>query len=189
MKETTPKSFVGLVASVPIALKLSPPPDPFSLLHADDLHMTIAFLGVVPQQMALLGLRAAHEKLKIAWPSGLVVEFDTVGPMTPDPRGRFRALAARVRSDFRLVPYLKPAREATQAAAGAKKDSLGDDPHVTVARSEAMLDDQLRRAATEWAARQNIAAQFVRLDGVALFERDHEGTDGRRYREIARMVL
>ena len=160
---------------------LSAPPDGARLFHADDLHVTLAFLGPCGEPRA----RAAWDLARvIRWQAG---DF-TPGALSPfGPRRSPTTWALEPRPESSWLKALLGAHAGPlAAAAGGVPDAHARSPrpHVSVARTGRRADPA---ALAAWAARQPLPDGSARLDALALWT----WSDDRRVRlfqvvEVAR---
>jgi 2'-5' RNA ligase len=145
------------------AARITAPPAGCRLLHADDLHFTVAFLGAVEEHAARAGFAA------LRWPGG--AQEVTLGDVVPmgNPR-RFSALSAvAVAGRAELEAAMTQARSAVWAAAGASPDSRPARAHLTLARPQRRATAAQRTAALAWAAGLRLHAVRIALDRIALY--------------------
>lgn len=143
--------------------RLSAPPANVRLLHPDDLHATIAFLGAVSEAQARRAMAALSLSL-----APLRVTLGSVVAMG-NPR-RFSALSALVdRGRPELEGAMAESRERAWSAAESERDDRPPKAHVTVARPTRKATDRERRAALEWASSLSLGGVEVLVDRVALY--------------------
>ena len=121
--------------------RLPAPPAQVRLFPADDLHLTVAFLGNVSEEAALAAF--AHAS---AWPrAALDVQLGHVVPMGR-PR-RYSALSAELELGRRQVEQaITLVRDAMCDTAGVRRDERPARAHVTLARPSRRASDAERRA-------------------------------------------
>jgi 2'-5' RNA ligase len=155
--------------------RLRAPPANVRLLHPDDLHATIAFLGAVSEAQA----RCAMAALSISL-SPLTVTLGSVVPMG-NPR-HFSALSALVdRGRDELERAMAECRERAWSAARSPRDDRPPKAHVTVARPLRRASDADRCAALEWASSLSLGSVEVLVDRVALYTwSERRGVPGAR---------
>lgn len=157
-------------------------PPSTNVLSADDLHVTIAFLGRADDASARAGFAA------LDWPLGPVVA--SLAPAEPmGELERFSALSARlVRGRVEVERAMGASRGRVFTASGAEPERRPPHAHVTIARvrTKASLDERGRAIA--WAARTRVDTVELTLDRVALFT-SSEGPTNRRYRVVDERAL
>ncbi|MEZ5962528.1 MAG: hypothetical protein R3F56_01660 [Planctomycetota bacterium] len=158
-----PNWFVGL--PVPpqrwFAEKVPAPPPGIRRFHADDLHLTVAFLGPVAEDPA----RAAFAAIR--WP--LPALTVTLGPVVPMGR-RYSALSALIEQGRAAVEAaIGCVRDAACLAAGAPCETRPPKAHVTVARPQRHATVAERAAGLRWAQQVELARVEFTLARVALY--------------------
>lgn len=162
--------------------RLATPPPGTKLLHPEDLHLTVIFLGSCGEEKALAAWRA------IVWPLGRVET--RLGPVVPlGPPKRFSALSATcLEHRERIEASMDVARHAAANAAGVAVDPRPPLAHVTVARPKRSATNHDRKAALSWASALDLGKPSVGLGSIALYtwseteERSKPG--GRSYRQV-----
>jgi len=139
------------------------PPSGFRRFHPEDLHMTVAFLGVVAEERALAAWRA------LDWRLGVVQA--TLGVVVPmGAPHRYSALSIElVEGREQVEQAIAQARDAACDAAGARRESRAAKAHITIARPARNATDTDREAGLRWASRLSLVGQAVALDSVALY--------------------
>jgi 2'-5' RNA ligase len=156
--------FVAVtVPGAEIAARLSAPPRGVRCLHADDFHLTIAFLGACGPERARRGFDA------LVWPLGaLDVTLGEVVPMGSPHR--FSALSALlVQGRAEVESAMGVARAPICAAAGVAVDPRPPKAHVTIARPARRASATERDTALRWARALPLAGVRVRLAELALY--------------------
>jgi 2'-5' RNA ligase len=175
-----PNWFIAItVPGESIWARLSEPPRGTRLLHPDDLHATIAFLGACGEERARRGFRA------LAWPSSAIEA--TLGEVVPmGSPARFSALAALfVEGRAQVEAAIGSSRLAICEAAAVPVDPRPPKAHVTVARPTRRASDAERAAALRWARGLRLTGIRVRLEEVALYT----WTEDRRERLFRRVEV
>lgn len=175
--------FIALpVAAGPWFEKLPPPPDKTSIFHPDDLHLTIAFLGRVGHDRALLGWE------RFRWPLGptKVSLGDVVG--LGDPRKPSALSALLVLGREEVEGAMGDSRGAAIDGAGADPDERPPKAHVTLARPSRSAGSHERGRAVAWAKAIDLRGAEITLDRVALYA-SGSGPGGRRYRKVETTTL
>lgn len=179
--------FIGLpVAPGAWFARVGEAPPGVALFHPDDLHLTIAFLGAVPEEAARAGWAA------LVWDlPRLDVVLGAVVPMGSSRRpSAFSALLEEGRAV--VEDAMGRSRDACFVAAGARPEERAPKAHVTVARPSRKASDRERRAGEAWAAGLALGHPTVTLDRVALFTWSatrHAGDAGPRFRVVESRVL
>lgn len=156
-------------------------PSGVRLFDAEDLHVTIAFLGACGQERARLAWDA------LAWP--LPATVVSLGPVVPfgDARRPSALSAEIVKCQAELAAAIGACRNAVLDAAGARREARSPRPHVTLARParKASADDRARAVA--WARGLSLGAPEVTLDRAALYtwSPERKGDGGRQFAIVA----
>ena len=145
---------------------LAEAPPGLRLFHGDDLHVTLAFLGLVPEAEA----RAAWAVAASAAASMPAVDA-TLGPgVAMGSLHRGSALSALIaEGNEPLASAIGAARTAILTAASARPDERPPKPHVTLARPTKRATLAERSAALAWAQTLDLGAPRVRIDRLALY--------------------
>ena len=162
-----------LAAADWLPARVPPPPEGTRAFAADDLHLTVAFLGAVGRDRAEAAWQAACAALR-AGPSGawVAAPFEvTLGGVVPmGPPRRATALAALVaEGGAALADAIEAARGAIWEAADARRDSRPAKPHLSLARIRRDATAEQRDAALAWAAALDLAGVRLHLDRLALY--------------------
>jgi 2'-5' RNA ligase len=174
--------FFGLPVDGSLLARLPPPPSGLRLVHPDDLHLTLAFLGPCPEARA----ERALEELDRRWPSVGCAAFEVrLGAVVPlGAARRYSALSALLEQGREQAERLIAAlRDGLCQAAGARTDARPPKAHLTLARPERDAPSAARQAGLEWARTLDLTAAPVRIDRIALYGRA-AGGGGRRYRAV-----
>jgi 2'-5' RNA ligase len=157
--------FIGI--TVPAGDWFAAVPDPprnFRRFHADDLHLTVAFLGTVEQAAG----RAAWEHAASFALPPLTATLGRVVPMG-NPR-RYSALSLELEQGRdELAAAIGACRDAMCSAAGATPDTRPPRPHVTLARPSRRATPDDRRAGLAWAGHVEVRGRAVHLAHIALY--------------------
>jgi 2'-5' RNA ligase len=148
------------------------PPRNFRRFPADDLHLTVAFLGMVDEAAA----RAAWQHAA-RFPAGAIdATLAGVVPMG-NPR-RYSALSAELdQGQAALAAAISLVRDAMCQAAGAASDTRPPRPHVTLARPNRRATPDDRRAGLAWARELALHGQPVRLERLVLYTWSDDRTE------------
>jgi len=161
-----PNWFVGLRVppAAGVAEGVTDLPAGVRRFAAEDLHLTVAFLGSVGEEAA----RRAWAACGLASSPPIAATLAEVVPMG-SPR-RFSALAAELAEGHREACDLIDALRAPMlAAAGSRPDTRPPRPHVTVARLRRRASPAERRDALAWAAALSLSGASIELTELALF--------------------
>ncbi|MBX3225874.1 MAG: hypothetical protein KIT84_30145 [Labilithrix sp.] len=129
-----------------------------------NLHLTLAFLGRIPEDLA----RAAFERVR-AWPP--FTWAGTVGPIIPlGPPHKPSVLAATI-ADNRapLAAFMTAHRDELTDAVGAPREQKPALPHVTVARFHWKTTPAERAAGVAWGRATDLHAPPISLGELALY--------------------
>ncbi|HEU4537397.1 MAG TPA: 2'-5' RNA ligase family protein [Polyangiaceae bacterium] len=181
-----PNWFIGLAIAAPgLRERLEGAPAVVSLLHPDDLHLTLAFLGDVGEARARL---AWAERGRLA-PLGAAARFDFGSVVGLGNRRRPSALSARPGSgEAELGAAIASVREAMQGVAGAERERRPPLPHITIARVRRAASDAEHAEALAWARGLDLRGVGAVVARVALYSAG-DAPGGRRYRDVEREAL
>ena len=160
-----PNWFIGWPVSLPPGWlhSLEPPPR-MRVLHPDDLHATVAFLGDVSEAAA----RRAWGALPDCLEGPHVATWGDIVPMGP-PR-RYSALSAELETPAGVlrsqVAMLQPP---LLDAAGARPARYPPRPHVTIARPQRRASEAARAEGLQWAAGLSVPESVAVVDRIALY--------------------
>lgn len=140
----------------------------FRGLHADDLHVTVAFFGPIEARLARRGFEAlalGAEDEPIACSLGALVPM---GSPT-----RYSALSAllvegREATEERMRRWRDPMLDAAEVV----RETRAPKAHVTIARPTRRATDAERASGLAWAATIDLHDVHVTLDRVALYTWD-----------------
>jgi RNA 2',3'-cyclic 3'-phosphodiesterase len=177
----SPNWFIGLRISVPgLRERLGAGPPGVRLIHPDDLHLTLAFLGEVDEAKARAAWAERH-RLAPLGPSQRVSFGAVVG--LGNPR-RPSALSAHLREgEAELRDAIARVRDAMADAAGAPREQRPPLPHVTIARVQRSASSREHGSAIAWARGLNLRSFEALVERVALYTASSGGSE-RQYREI-----
>ena len=166
------------------------PPPSTRRFAAEDLHLTVAFLGGVGEERALAAWQAAEAGVRgdDGWPWHAAPFEITLGAVAPmgNPR-RATALAARVEDGREAVEEAMGAtRDGIWRAADARADRRAPKAHISLARILRGATPVERDLALEWAMQLDLGAAEVRLDRLALYAWASERPRGERQFQIVR---
>jgi len=118
-------------------------PSGLDFTPAEELHVTIAFLGPIDPDRALEAIARLD---LLGESSGTLEHIVWLGP-EEDPR----AMTMKDPSDSALREFIETARATLIEATGARPDRYGVAPHVTIAWIPRDAAPELREAAVGWA--------------------------------------
>lgn len=170
--------FIGLPVEAGAWYEALEPPPGARLLHPQDLHLTVAFLGKVGEEAARRAFALAP-----SWPSAsLWVSLGKVVPLG-HPR-RFSALSATLEEGRAQVEAaMGQVRDAMADAAEAEREQRPPLAHVTLARASRTASAPQRKHILAWAASVDLHAPRVLLDRLCLYTRA-ERSEARAYRVV-----
>jgi 2'-5' RNA ligase len=147
--------------------RLSPTPSGTRLLAAEDLHLTVAFLGAVGEASA----RAAFDSLPPAAIRRFKISLGAVVPMG-NPR-RPSALSVQIEGTDgegrSIADVLFAPRDALREAADLPTEKRPMRPHVTLARLRRKASAKERQRAFAWAEESDLASTRIGLDRIGLY--------------------
>jgi len=132
---------------------------------AEDLHLTLCFLGAVPEEDARRAWAGAQ-----SFQTWQAVEgtFDEVAPLGhPRKPSALTAIVQEGRDAFSAM--IMEARGPVLAAAGAQPDVRPPLPHMTIARIQRRADRNERREALSWMRTIDVGHARFRATDVALY--------------------
>jgi len=164
-----PNWFLAFPIDGSFVLDLPPPPANFRRFHAEDVHLTLAFLGGCGEEGARRALGALDEQLALAAPPTHEVRLGEVVPMGGSLR-RYSALSALLsQGREEVASTLSALRDALTDAASGRRDARPAKPHVTLARPKGRASDTDRAAGLIWASSLDLGSVRARLDRIALY--------------------
>jgi 2'-5' RNA ligase len=147
---------------------LPAPPSALRRYHAEDVHLTLAFLGGVGETGAERALAALDAQLARDTPPAIAVSLGEVVPM--GSRGKYSALSALLEHGREEASAcLSALRDPLTEAASGRREKRPAKPHVTIARPRARATETDREAGLQWAAALDLRAVKARLDRIALY--------------------
>jgi len=148
----------------------SPPPPPgFRLFPAEDVHLTLVFLGGCGEEVAQRAFQAFEERLPQAPRGSIPVSLGEVAPMGGS-RKDYTALSALLeRGREQVTAFTLALRDAITDAAGLRRQARPPKPHVTLGRPKRRADVAHRAAGLEWAAGLDLRGIERTLERVALY--------------------
>ncbi|MGC4088624.1 MAG: 2'-5' RNA ligase family protein [Polyangiaceae bacterium] len=162
-------------------------PAGFRRYHADDVHLTLAFLGGCGEVAALRALAVLDEMLQREAPSPLEVTLGEVSAM--GSKRAYTALAALLDDGRQPTESLITAlRDPLTDAAGGRRERRPAKAHVTLARPRHRASDAQRELGLAWAGSLDLRSVRARLDKVALY-RWSENRTQRLFRIVEQRTL
>jgi 2'-5' RNA ligase len=163
-----PNWFFAFPIDGAFVLDLPEPPTSIRRYHAEDVHLTLAFLGGVGEAGAERALAALDRELGVATPRALEVSLDEVIAM--GSRQKYSALSALLaRGRKETSECISALRDALTEAASGRREKRAAKPHVTIARPRSRATPDDRDAGLRWAAGLDLRAVSARLDRIALY--------------------
>jgi len=146
---------------------LSPPPAGTRLLAAEDLHLTVAFLGSVGEARA----RAAFDGLPRSGIQRFEIILGAVVPMgNPRRPSALSVLVERPEAKSRsIAELLTSPRDAMLDAADFSAEKRRMKPHVTIARLRRRAGAEDRAQACAWAEASDLGSTRIRLERIGLY--------------------
>lgn len=145
-----------------LARVVSDAPADLRLFHAEDLHMTVAFLGHVDEAAArgAWARRSVHQRFEV-----------TLGTLAAlGPRRRPSAISALLsRGAERAAAIIGLERDGMLAAAGRPPERRAPLAHVTVARPARKASAAARTRALSWASAKPAIDATLTIDSLALY--------------------
>jgi RNA 2',3'-cyclic 3'-phosphodiesterase len=163
-----PNWFFAFPLDGAFVLALPEPPPALRRYHADDVHLTLAFLGGVGEAAAQRALDALDQRLAVEAPAALEVSLGEVVPM--GSRRKYSALSALLAQGRQEASACITAwRDTLTEAASGRREKRPAKPHVTIARPRARATETDRDAGLRWAAALDLSLVRARLDRIALY--------------------
>jgi RNA 2',3'-cyclic 3'-phosphodiesterase len=167
---------------------LPPLPPSFRLLHPDDVHLTLSFLGGCGQDAAERALTALDEALRRDPRPSLDVSLGEVVAM--GPKRAYSALSALLeRGRASTIEHIAGLRDIVSEAALGRIEKRAPKPHVTIAKPRSRVTDAGRAAGLVWAAALDLRAIEARLDRIALYTWSEGNRSERLFRIVAERSL
>lgn len=179
--------FLAFPVDGALLSRLAAPPEGLRCLHADDLHLTIAFLGACGEERAGQALAMLDRFLAQSPIAPLTVSLGEVVPMG-NPRAYSALSVLLVEGREALAATLGELRDPLADAASAPRETRVPKPHVTLARPARRATDAQRAGGLAWARTLALGDVRLRLDRIALYTGAHERAE-RRYRVVAERAL
>jgi 2'-5' RNA ligase len=156
--------FVALPVQLALDLRSFAPPPGVRLFAPADLHLTVAFLGAVPESAALAAFEAAAD---FPLPAMRIAFAGIRALGSPRRPSAFSLCVGEGRSQVEAAMGALRARIC--AAAGVACDPRPPLAHVTLARPRRSADAHERRAAQTWAEGLALPPLSAQLERVCLY--------------------
>lgn len=167
---------------------LPAPPAFFRLFHAEDVHLTLSFLGGCGQIAAERALAALDQALKREPRGSVEVSLGTVVPMGP-PRAYSALSALLERGAEPTKQLIADLRDVLSEAALGRREQRPPKPHVTVARPRSNATEAARQAGLAWAAELDLRGVQATLNRIALYTWSEGNRRERLFRIVAERTL
>ena len=181
-----PNWFIALpVPARDVGERLGAPPPGVRLIHPDDVHLTLAFLGAVDEEKA----RAAWAERRLLAPLGPAqpVSFGRVVGLG-NPRHPSALSAHVVAGEAELCDAIARVRDAMHDAAGVARERRAPLPHITLAHIRRSATAGERKNALAWADALDLGGLAAVVERVALFTWS-ENRSERQFRAVELDVL
>jgi 2'-5' RNA ligase len=163
-----PNWFIAFPVVTNLVDDVPPVPANFRRFAAEDVHLTISFLGACGEQQAQIAWTAVREQLAQSSVPRLTIQLGPVVPMGSSKS--YTALSALLAEGWAEVSQaMKRLRNVAADAAGLRRDERPPKPHVTIARPRRRASAEQRREGLAWAARVDVSHIIVSLDSIALY--------------------
>ena len=162
----------------------SPPPgEGLWWVHPDDLHLTIAFLGSIPEERARTCFQWVCEQ-------ELSPLRGTLGPAIPlGSRPPASAFARPLEEGFEsAVENLQRLGPPLLACAGRPPETRAPLPHITILRARNSTSPAVRQQAEEWLRKRTQGRVSIHLSQIGLYGWAVDRTE-RRYRLLDSVQL
>ena len=183
-----PNYFFAFPLDGRFVTSLPPLPPSFRLLHPEDVHLTLSFLGGCGQDAAERALEALDEALGRTPRACIDVSLGEVVPM--GPKREYSALSALLdRGREPTILHIAALRDVVSEAALGRREQRAPKPHVTLAKPRSRVTDAGREAGLLWAAALDLRAIEARLDRIALYTWSEGNRRERLFRVVAERLL
>ena len=183
-----PNYFFAFPIDGQFVASLPPLPPSFRLLHPEDVHLTLSFLGACGQDAAERALTALGDALRREPRQNLDVSLGEVVPM--GPKREYSALSALLeRGRAPTIEHIAGLRDVVSEAALGRREQRAPKPHVTIAKPRSRVTDAGREAGLVWASTLNLRAIEARLDRLALYTWSEGNRRERLFRIVAQLPL
>ena len=151
--------------------------------HADDVHLTVAFLGNVGEERARAAWRVVLEK-EVGVCSVRLGGLRGMG----NPRRPSAISVVLTDGHEEVSRFIEALRGGVCEAAGVEPDKRAPLPHITIARPPRKVDPGLLRQAMAWAKAAPPVDVELTLDRLALYTGSDDRTV-RQYRAVESTLL
>jgi 2'-5' RNA ligase len=164
-----PNWFLAFPLDGSFVLGLPELPQGLRRYQAEDVHMTLAFLGGCGEAGAMAALAALDDQLARAPLAPLDVSLGEVVGMGGARLGYSALSALLSKGRAEATEVLATYRDALTEAASGRREKRAPKPHITVARPKGRAGDAAREAGLAWAGALDLAHVQQRLDRIALY--------------------
>jgi len=183
-----PNWFFGFPLDGSFIRELPDLPSNFRRFDAEDVHLTLAFLGGCSEEAAERALAALDAQLERAPLSPLAVSLGDVVAMGGSRRN-YSALSALLElGRAEVSACIASLRDLLTYPASGRTDQRPPKPHVSIARPRARASEADREAGLAWAAALRLHGVHARLDRIALYTW-HERRRERLFQIVAERPL
>jgi 2'-5' RNA ligase len=167
---------------------LPAPPAFMRLFHAEDVHLTLSFLGGCGEAAALRALAALDAELARQPRPIIAVSLGSVVPM--GPARAYSALSALLeRGREPTAQLIASLRDVISDAALGRREQRAPKPHVSIARPRSNATQAARQAGLAWAAQLDLHAVEATLSRIALYTWSEGNRRERLFRIVAERPL
>lgn len=183
-----PNFFIAFPMDGQFVQRLPAPPAFFRLFHAEDVHLTLSFLGGCGEAAAERALGALDAALTREPRPSVDISLGRVVPMGP-PRAYSALSALLERGREPTTQLIATLRDVASEAALGRRETRAPKPHVTVARPRSNADEAARKAGLAWAAGLDLHHVEATLTRVALYTWSEGNRRERLFRVVAERQL
>jgi 2'-5' RNA ligase len=182
-----PNWFFAFPLDGRFVLELPELPPGFRRYEPEDVHLTLAFLGVCGEAAAQRALHTLDEHLlKLELPA-IEVSLGRVEAMgSQRAYSALSALLDRGRSETEA--RIAALRDALIESANGRREQRRPKAHVTLARPSRRVTEEQRRAGLAWAGALDLRTVHARLDRIALYTW-HENRAVQLFQRVAERTL
>jgi RNA 2',3'-cyclic 3'-phosphodiesterase len=183
-----PNFFFAFPLDGRFVLNLPAPPAFFRLFHAEDVHLTLSFLGGCGEAAAERALAALDAALSAGPRPSIDISLGNVVPM--GPARAYSALSALLeRGKAPTTQLIASLRDVISEAALGRREQRAPKPHVSIARPRSNATEPARQAGLAWAAQLDLRAVDATLDRIALYTWSEGNRRERLFRIVAERSL
>ena len=183
-----PNYFFAFPVDGQFVQNLPTPPAFFRLFHAEDVHLTLSFLGGCGEPAAERALAALDQALAREPRGSVEVSLGKVVPM--GPARAYSALSALLDHGAEPTKQLVAGlRDVLSEAALGRREQRPPKPHVTVARPRSNATEASRQAGLTWAAELDLRSVQATLSRIALYTWSEGNRRERLFRIVAERPL